>query len=76
MFDLRNDGILNILLRKHLYLDISFIERMTKNINGPIYLFIFGKQVESNIPMKLFNADSIIFTLIYKDQESNDQDTT
>ncbi len=75
MLDLRNDNILDIILRKHLYLEISFIERMTKNITGPLYLFILGKQVDENIPMKLFNADSLVFALVYKDQEDDILDT-
>lgn len=76
LLDLRNENVKSNILKKHLYLDISFIERITKNITGPLYLFIFGKTVDENIPMKLFNADNLVFALIYKDQESNDQNTT
>ncbi len=75
LIDLRNNNTLNLFLRKHLYLEISFIERMVKNITGPIYLFVLGTEVNETIPMKLYNADNLVFALIYKDQQSNDEDT-
>ena len=50
-----------------MYLEISFSERMVKNITGPIYLFVLGTEVNETIPMKLYNADNLVFALIYKD---------
>lgn len=76
LLDLRIEKVKSSILKKHIYLDIPFIERMTKNIKGPIYLFILGKSVDENIPMKLYNAENLVFTLIYKDQTTNDEDTT
>jgi hypothetical protein len=76
MIDLTNNNTLNLILRKHLYLEISFIERMVKTVKGPIYLFVLGTQVGENIPMKLYNADNLVFALVYKDQASEDEDTT
>lgn len=75
LFDLRQDVILQEFLRNHLYLEISFIERITKIITGPLYLFVMGTETDNNSLMKLYNADNIVFALVYKDQNSSDEHT-
>lgn len=75
MFDLRNENIKNHFYKKHKYLNISSIEKLHKNIDGPLYLFVLGKDA-GNEPMGLFGAKNVCFSILYKDQEEANVLTT
>ena len=74
LFDLRNEIVKGHFYKKHKYLNISSIEKLYKNVYGPLYLLVFGK--ESIIePMRLYNCKNVNFVIAYKDQKGDIENT-
>lgn len=75
LFDLKNETIKSHFYKKHKYLDISFIEKINKSVYGPIYLYILGFKI-NNEPMNLFNCKNVVFGIVFKNQNSENIDTS
>ena len=75
LFDIRNEVIKNHFYKKHRYLNISSIEKLYKNINGPLYLFILGIKIDKE-PMRFFNCKNVNFSIVYKDQNDVDMESS
>jgi hypothetical protein len=74
LFDLRNVIIKNHFYTKHKYLNLSSIEKLYNNINGPLYLFVLG--LKSNEPINIFNSKNVNFFVAYKNPDESNIDKT